>query len=98
MKALRLLARKLVDKAIGGDVMALKEIGDRLDGKTTQAVDLTGQVQIQAIERVIVQPQQLEHGPVPDTTPEIARKGNSQPDIVPNDDAAIVNNSGDSAK
>ena len=42
IKALRLLARALVDKALAGDVTALKEIGDRLDGKAVQGVELGG--------------------------------------------------------
>ena len=42
VKALRLLARRLVDKALGGDVAAMKEIGDRLDGKAVQGVELAG--------------------------------------------------------
>ena len=43
-KALRLLARKLIDKAMDGDVVAMKEIGDRLDGKPHQSVqnEVTG--------------------------------------------------------
>lgn len=41
VKALRMLANTLVDKALEGDVSALKEIGDRLDGKPAQAVALT---------------------------------------------------------
>jgi len=41
-KALRQLAGRLVEKALGGDVAALKEIGDRLDGKPAQAVELGG--------------------------------------------------------
>lgn len=32
------LARKLVDAADGGDLQALKEIGDRHDGKPAQAI------------------------------------------------------------
>ncbi len=39
-KALHLLARKLVAKALGGDVTALKELGDRLDGKPCQSVTI----------------------------------------------------------
>lgn len=41
---LRKLARALVTAGIAGDVSALREIGDRLDGKPTQAVtgELTG--------------------------------------------------------
>ena len=48
------LATKLVKVAHKGDVSALKEIGDRLDGKPAQSVDLGVQVQVTAIERRIV--------------------------------------------
>lgn len=37
-KKLRQIADKLIDKALEGDVSALKEIGDRVDGKAIQAV------------------------------------------------------------
>lgn len=37
-KKLDLLARSLVTAGLAGDVSALKEIGDRLDGKVPQAV------------------------------------------------------------
>lgn len=38
-KKLRLVARRLVDKAIDdGDVAAIKEIYDRVDGRTPQAL------------------------------------------------------------
>ncbi len=43
-KILRQLARKLVDRALDGDIPALKEIGDRLDGKPTQSLGLSGTV------------------------------------------------------
>ena len=39
-KSLDKLAQTLVDKALDGDMVALKEIGDRLDGKPKQQVDL----------------------------------------------------------
>ena len=42
VKALRLLARKLVTKGLAGDVTALKEIGDRLDGRAVQGVEFGG--------------------------------------------------------
>jgi len=35
---LRKIADKLVDMAVEGDMQAIKEVGDRLDGKTVQAV------------------------------------------------------------
>ena len=38
---LRLIARKLVDKAIEGDVGAIKEIADRTDGKPAQESHVT---------------------------------------------------------
>lgn len=37
-KALRLVARAVVRKAIEGDIAAAKEIGDRIDGKPAQTV------------------------------------------------------------
>ena len=40
-KKLRVLADKLVDKAIEGEIAAMKEIGDRLDGKAAQSGDVT---------------------------------------------------------
>ncbi len=54
-KAIGQLARKLVSKALTGDVAALKEIGDRLDGKPSQAVEVTGGLAItheQAIDEL----------------------------------------------
>lgn len=41
-KVLRQLARRLVEKALAGDMPAMKEIGDRLDGRSAQAVELAG--------------------------------------------------------
>ena len=40
---LEALAVSLVAKAMEGDMAALKEIGDRLDGKPRQQVDIGGQ-------------------------------------------------------
>ncbi len=40
VKALRALANKLVDMGLAGDVQAIREIGDRLDGKPAQSIDL----------------------------------------------------------
>jgi len=57
---LRAVADALVDKAISGDVQAIKEIADRLDGKVPQA--LVGDNEgdpinlVSEIRRVIVRP------------------------------------------
>jgi len=55
---LRAIAEKLLDKAAEGDIQAIKELGDRLDGKAAQAVQLTGEdggpVQLQAVDWNIV--------------------------------------------
>jgi hypothetical protein len=51
---LRAAADVLVAKALEGDVAALKEIGDRLDGKPQQAVDVTGAIEVRAVEVTFV--------------------------------------------
>ena len=38
--ALELLAEKLIDMALAGDLGAIKEIGNRLDGMPAQSVDV----------------------------------------------------------
>lgn len=38
-KRLRKIAEALLDKAAEGDIAAIKELGDRLDGKSTQAIE-----------------------------------------------------------
>lgn len=59
-KRLRKIADRLVDLAGEGDMGAIKEIGDRLDGKPAQQQIVTGEdggpVKIEKIERVIVDP------------------------------------------
>lgn len=57
MAALRELAGVLLDNCAEGDMQALKELGDRLDGKAAQALALTGADGgpiVERIERVIV--------------------------------------------
>ena len=39
--ALKAVGKKLIAMALDGDIQAIKEIGDRLDGKAVQAVDNT---------------------------------------------------------
>ena len=41
-KKLRALADRIIDKALEGDVQALKEVGDRMDGKPAQALEHSG--------------------------------------------------------
>lgn len=57
-KRLRTIARALLDKAETGDVNAIKEIGDRLDGKVAQAIigdDEEDAIKLSTISRVIVE-------------------------------------------
>lgn len=55
-KRLKTLANALLDKAESGDVAALKELGDRIEGKVPQSVTgPEGGAIIHTIERVIVE-------------------------------------------
>lgn len=59
VKALDELAEKLLVNCDSGDLAALKELGDRIDGKPAQAIvgdDENPLSIIQRIERVIVDP------------------------------------------
>jgi hypothetical protein len=38
-RVLRTIARKLIEMAEGGDLQAIKEVGDRLDGKCAQVIE-----------------------------------------------------------
>jgi len=38
----RMIAQALIDKAISGDMAAIKEYGDRIDGKSIATQELTG--------------------------------------------------------
>jgi hypothetical protein len=55
-KKLRKLADKLIASALKGNVMALKEIGDRMEGKPAQAIvgPNGGAVQFKEVRRTIV--------------------------------------------
>ncbi|MDE2099595.1 MAG: hypothetical protein KGL39_20250 [Patescibacteria group bacterium] len=71
-RSLRLVARKLLDRALSGDVQAIKEIGDRLDGKPAQAITGDNELDpirvIQEIRRSIVDPKHTDSKGVPPTT------------------------------
>ena len=41
-KKLEAVANKLVDMAMDGDMAAIKEVGDRLDGRPKQATEVSG--------------------------------------------------------
>lgn len=60
IKKIRRLADKLVDAALDGDVAAIKEVGDRLDGRPAQALEHSGPdgtaIPVQFIELVAVKP------------------------------------------
>jgi hypothetical protein len=45
---LRAIARKLIEMAKGGDLQAIKEVGDRLDGKCAQVIE-RGDVPMEAL-------------------------------------------------
>lgn len=56
---LRQVADALVSKAISGDVPAIKEVADRLDGKVPQGIeggDPDNPLAVELIRRVIVRP------------------------------------------
>lgn len=58
---LRKAAEKLIDLAVEGDVPALKELGDRLDGKCVQQLIHSGDpdnpVQVEKIVREVKKPE-----------------------------------------
>lgn len=60
-KALRMIAMALLSKAATGDVQAIKEVADRLDGKVPQGIvggdEGDAPIRIEEVRRVIVDPQ-----------------------------------------
>lgn len=53
IEALDALAGKLLDRCNDGDMTALKELGDRLDGKPAQSVAVSGDEERPLITKVI---------------------------------------------
>ena len=45
-RKLRAIADKLVELALGGDIQAIKEIGDRMDGRAPMDVSIDGEVNL----------------------------------------------------
>jgi hypothetical protein len=75
-RCLRRIARKLLELAEGGDLGAIKELADRIDGKPTQMVqtdaitaqtvivgEITDQQRIAALEQLIAQGRELGRSP-----------------------------------
>jgi len=59
LDAMQRIADALIAKALEGDMQAIKEIGDRLDGKAKQQIDLGGQDDnpiLTAIEVKLIRP------------------------------------------
>jgi ribosomal protein L17 len=46
LRKIRVIAEKLVELAMAGDMTAIRELNDRIDGKAPQFVDLSGHVGI----------------------------------------------------
>ena len=74
VKKLRLVARALVDAAISGDVAAIKEINDRMDGKVSPIVMTNSDGSGMSLEELIhlsyaagkkAKPPEDEPGPAP---------------------------------
>ena len=66
-KALRLVARKVIDRALEGDMAAAKEIGDRLDGRPAQVIAGDGDAPLKLIvERIVLNddPETIEAEPL----------------------------------
>lgn len=68
-QALEKLADSLLRKVAEGDVSAIKEFGDRLDGRVAQAIiggdEEDAPVKIETIRRIIVKPGHTDGGSVP---------------------------------
>lgn len=56
-KKLERLADKVVELAMNGDMAAVKEIGERLDGKAAQSVEHTGEGggPVETVTRIILE-------------------------------------------
>lgn len=57
IRYLNVLAAKLVTEAAQGDMQAIKEVGDRLDGKPAQAVEMSGEVKTNYVAQMPTHPE-----------------------------------------
>jgi hypothetical protein len=59
-KALIQIATAMLDKAADGDMTAIKELGDRIDGKVAQSLNIGGQddnpLKVEEIVRTVIGP------------------------------------------
>lgn len=60
---LRALANKIIDMALAGDMAAMREIGDRVDGKALAHVHVTGDVGLRELtdQQLKIRMQELTH-------------------------------------
>jgi ribosomal protein L17 len=63
----RALVRALITKAIDGDVPAIREVWDRVEGKVPQVIagDADNPITIERIERVLVHPENTDSRSLP---------------------------------
>lgn len=65
VKALDELAAKLLDAVANGDLGAIKELGDRIDGKPKQQVELSGEdggpMLFTEVKRVVIDATKPDH-------------------------------------
>lgn len=54
LDALDDLAEKLLDLCAQGDLSALKELGDRLDGKSSQSLDVKAEMKVSGLVKIPV--------------------------------------------
>lgn len=52
-RKLNLVAEALVEKGIAGNIQAIKEIGDRLDGRPAQALEHSGELAVNPLAAIL---------------------------------------------
>ena len=53
--ALQKIGEKLVDLALEGDMQAIKEIGDRVDGRPAQTTEIVGDSDLPLVTKVVME-------------------------------------------